>query len=241
MPINFTRQPLFLQVYETLAQRIVSGEWTPGRPIPSETELARELGVSAGTLRKAFEMLEAAHLVERHQGRGTFVLDQSTKELTFRFVSLFDASDERITSTQTKLLSQSVGEATAAEREQLQTAAAEKILRTRRVRDHRGRPSSYEEASIRIGMLPGFQPKSRPARDYLVVPFAQEHATHLGRAVEKITYSAASSEIARVLDVKPSTPLLKLDRVVYSIKGEPVEWQLAFCNLAGGYYLAVMK
>jgi GntR family transcriptional regulator len=240
MPVNFARQPLFLQVYEALADRITSGVWTPGHLIPSETELAREFGVSAGTMRKALEVLEARHLVERRQGRGTFVLDHATDEMAFRFVNLFDAEGERITSTKTKLLSQSVAAAMPAEVEKLNTAPGEKVMRTRRVRDHKNRPFSYEEAAIRIAQLPGFQDEADPPGDYLLVPFAQKHGTRLGHAVEKITYAVASSEIGRALDVEPRTPLLKLDRVVHSITGEPVEWRMALCNLSGGYYVATM-
>ena len=65
MSINLTRQALYLQVYDSLAQRIASGMWKPGPPIPNEVDLAREFGVSPGTLRKALDLLEERRLVER--------------------------------------------------------------------------------------------------------------------------------------------------------------------------------
>jgi GntR family transcriptional regulator len=241
MSINLARQALFLQVYDSLAQRIASGVWMPGPPIPNETDLAREFGVSVGTMRKALDLLEERRLIERRQGRGTFVLDHATDELTFRYVNVFDANDERIVSTQTTVLSQGIGEATQAECDQLDTVKGEKILRTRRVRDHHRRPISYEEASIAVGRLSGFKRQPRSPSDYLIVPFAQQHGIRLGRATEKITHLPASSEIARLLQLKRGTELLKLDRVVYSIGGEAIEWRIAFCNLVGGYYVAVMK
>ena len=56
-----------------------SGEWKPGSAIPNESDLAREFGVSAGTMRKALDLMEGEHLLTRRQGRGTFVNDQSLR------------------------------------------------------------------------------------------------------------------------------------------------------------------
>ena len=44
---------LYLQVRDALAERIAKGAWRPGALIPNEGELAREFGVSPGTMRKA--------------------------------------------------------------------------------------------------------------------------------------------------------------------------------------------
>ncbi|HXE85900.1 MAG TPA: GntR family transcriptional regulator, partial [Hyphomicrobiaceae bacterium] len=43
---------------DMLAERIARREWKPGFVVPNEGELARELGVSAGTVRKALDLME---------------------------------------------------------------------------------------------------------------------------------------------------------------------------------------
>jgi GntR family transcriptional regulator len=55
--VAFLNRPLYLQVRDVLAERIVSGDLLPGSAIPSETDLAREIGVSAGTVRKALQLM----------------------------------------------------------------------------------------------------------------------------------------------------------------------------------------
>jgi GntR family transcriptional regulator len=60
------------QVKSYLKERIVAGEFEEGR-IPSENELAVELGVSRTTVRDALSRLENEGAVYRKQGAGTFV------------------------------------------------------------------------------------------------------------------------------------------------------------------------
>lgn len=47
-----------------------------GTRLPSEPELARELGVSRATLREAMRMFEAQGMIRRRQGAGTFIIGQ---------------------------------------------------------------------------------------------------------------------------------------------------------------------
>jgi GntR family transcriptional regulator len=62
-----------VQVYTALKDWIHQGAYAPGGRLPSEPELCELFGVSRITVRAAVEMLEKQALVERKQGRGTFV------------------------------------------------------------------------------------------------------------------------------------------------------------------------
>jgi DNA-binding FadR family transcriptional regulator len=59
-PIGF--KPLYAQVRERLMRRLVEGAWLPGMLLPSEMELARQLNVSQGTVRKALDSMTADNL-----------------------------------------------------------------------------------------------------------------------------------------------------------------------------------
>ncbi|MFV9509792.1 GntR family transcriptional regulator [Tepidibacillus sp. LV47] len=66
-------RPLYLLVIDKIKQDIESGKLKPGQKLPSEFELAKELGVSRATLREALRMLEDENVIIRKQGVGTFV------------------------------------------------------------------------------------------------------------------------------------------------------------------------
>ncbi|XLM22464.1 GntR family transcriptional regulator, partial [Chromobacterium piscinae] len=69
MTVNaLKRQPLYAQVKQLLQQRIGAGEWQTHDALPSEWELADELGASQGTVRKALSELVDAGLLYRQQG-----------------------------------------------------------------------------------------------------------------------------------------------------------------------------
>jgi GntR family transcriptional repressor for pyruvate dehydrogenase complex len=56
-----------------LEQYITSGSFEPGGKIPSERDLAEQLGVGRSSIREALKVLEAIGLLETRQGEGTFV------------------------------------------------------------------------------------------------------------------------------------------------------------------------
>lgn len=64
---------LYLQLTSSLADAISSGELPAGSRLPSERDLAAQLGVSRTTTVNAYRELEARGLVRGFVGRGTFV------------------------------------------------------------------------------------------------------------------------------------------------------------------------
>ena len=70
---SVVREPLYVQVHRILTQRIKDGEWGSGEKIPSETDLARQMDVSVGTMRKALGWLVSDGVLVRQAGHGSFV------------------------------------------------------------------------------------------------------------------------------------------------------------------------
>ncbi|MDH0344427.1 FadR/GntR family transcriptional regulator [Chromobacterium haemolyticum] len=58
---------------ENIAKRLADGDWPLGARIPTEPELAEQLGISRNTVREAVRVLLYAGLLEVRQGDGSYV------------------------------------------------------------------------------------------------------------------------------------------------------------------------
>ncbi|POZ61034.1 FadR/GntR family transcriptional regulator [Chromobacterium alticapitis] len=58
---------------ENLSAQLAAGRWPLGSRLPTEPELAEELGISRNTVREAIRVLLYAGLLEVRQGDGTYV------------------------------------------------------------------------------------------------------------------------------------------------------------------------
>ncbi|ORL99335.1 FadR/GntR family transcriptional regulator [Prescottella equi] len=67
--------PLVPQLEQVLRGRIDSGEWPVGRRLPSEAELAAELGVGRSSVREAVRLLARDGWLDVRHGVGTFVAE----------------------------------------------------------------------------------------------------------------------------------------------------------------------
>ena len=71
--------PFYRQLVDGVSDLIRGGQLDPGARLPSVRELATQLAVSLITIRRAYADLEAAGLIVRRQGQGTFVADDVGK------------------------------------------------------------------------------------------------------------------------------------------------------------------
>jgi GntR family transcriptional regulator len=72
---------------------------------------------------------------------------------------------------------------------------------------------------------------------YRLSALAQSNAIMVGRADERVTVLSANESDARDLDVAVGTPLLGLDRVIFSDHDDPLEWRVARCHLRNERYV----
>ena len=64
---------LYAEIYQDLLNKIMSGEYQKGDFLPTETEMEKIYSVSKAPIRQAVTKLVNMGLVERKQGKGTFV------------------------------------------------------------------------------------------------------------------------------------------------------------------------
>ena len=67
-------QPIYEQIVEQIKKQILQGTLQEGAPLDSVRMLAKDLKVSALTVKKAYDALEEEQLIATVHGKGSFVL-----------------------------------------------------------------------------------------------------------------------------------------------------------------------
>ena len=74
-------KPIWRQIYELIAMRILSGEWMESERIVSVRELAAEVGVNPNTVMRSYEKLDADGIIFNRRGIGYFVAEGAKEHI----------------------------------------------------------------------------------------------------------------------------------------------------------------
>lgn len=84
--------PRYLAVAGAIARAIDSGELPPGAQLPPQRDLAERLGVTVGTVSRAYGLAKKRRLIAGEVGRGTFVQGVTSRE---RSANVIPKTEER--------------------------------------------------------------------------------------------------------------------------------------------------
>jgi GntR family transcriptional regulator len=216
----------FQRLQADLAQLI---DRTPaGQRLPSEPDLAKQLGVSRATLRDAMRTFETQGLVRRRQGSGTFVVGK---------VQALDSGLEVLESIETmakrlglsiSITNLSVEQITADENaaENLGLAVGAPLLRVRRVICADGRPVAYfvdtlPESVLRMEDLPADFRGS-------VLDILLERGDALKTSRANISALGATADVAKALQIQRGDVLLHFHSQLFDGSGRIVDYSLSY-------------
>lgn len=209
------------QISGLLADRIGSGRIAQGQALPPERELADQLGVSRATLRRALADLAAAGLVERHQGRGTFVAGGRLSEEANALTSLTELGASRGLAASARVLELDVVEADDADSERFSIAPGAPVVLLHRLRLLDGLPVSLDRTRVPREALPDLEALDfRHDSLYAALERAGRGPARADYTVEAVP---ADPVPARLLEVAAGTPLLRASTVSRDAAGRVVE------------------
>ncbi|REK76585.1 GntR family transcriptional regulator [Paenibacillus paeoniae] len=70
---NASDEPIYGQIVRQIRNLILNNELAPGQSLPSIRQLAKDLGISVITTKRAYEELEKEGLIDSVVGKGSFV------------------------------------------------------------------------------------------------------------------------------------------------------------------------
>lgn len=74
--------PIYVQIMEQISKMVASGELQMGDQLPTVRQLATDLRINWNTVARAYKLLDEAGLISTQQGRGTYIWEAPTEEIT---------------------------------------------------------------------------------------------------------------------------------------------------------------
>ena len=199
-----------------------------GQRLPSEPELAKQLGVSRATLRDAMRTFETQGLIRRRQGSGTFVVGK---------VQALDSGLEVLESLETmaKRLGLEISvsnlnvEQMAADKniaEHLNLAVGAPVMSVRRVIRTDSRPVAYLEDTLPVDVL---HMDDLPADFHgSVLDFLLDRGDSLKTSRANISAIGGTADVAKALEIQRGDVLLHFYSQLFNESGKVVDYSLSY-------------
>ncbi|RLQ88073.1 PLP-dependent aminotransferase family protein [Notoacmeibacter ruber] len=161
-----SRQPIYLRLADAIEKAIISSELAPGAKLPPQRNLAFDLGVTLGTVTRAYQTARERGLLTGEVGRGTFVRNGEEAEssnLSSNSDPVFGMLGKRYSSTpQSKgpLIFSSTSAPNVGQMEAIKATFENTVAKDEhRLIDYvRRLPPSWSEAGARWLSMGGWQP-----------------------------------------------------------------------------------
>ncbi len=214
--------PLYAQVKELLRSRIGSASRDSERRLPSERELARQLGVSRMTVRQALRDLADEGTVFTAPGRGTFLATNKMAQPLGALTSFTqDMLRRGLAPSSTTLAAEQIVDPHVAE--VLGIAPESPIARIRRLRLADGEPMAIETTHLPLVLCPGILALDLE-HGSLYETLSGRYQLRLRTAEQSIEARIADHAIAQVLRLEPHSAVLFIERRTQLEDGRTIEF-----------------
>ncbi|MCI9670543.1 MAG: GntR family transcriptional regulator [Lawsonibacter sp.] len=222
MKLNEKGLPLYYQIEKYMREKILGNEWPVGTQIPTETELMELFSVSRATLRQAVGNLCNEGLLERLQGRGTFVktkapyigdYTQVWLEQDARHVQETLSFEDRQGSS-IRHLCDSMG------------ISSDSVLVSIKCLHSNIDARSVEPSNVTISYFPKDRfpdIKDRFSDEYSIYHLMEKHYNiHLRSALSVFNAVCLEEQLSRLLELPSGTPVICIEKTLFDEMEQPV-------------------
>lgn len=206
----------YAEVAELLKDEVHRGTWAPRQAIPSESELAKNFGVALGTMRKALDLLVEQGVIERVQGKGTYVRGPLVGSSMLRFFR-FEGGKP---SSKVLSVERIAADATIAAALNIEVSAP--VLEIKRIRSLIT-PYLSEKIYLDAQRFSGLETVDWEDCELLYPIYQQYCGQVVNRAVDTISFGWMNAEDAKNLVQHEGAAAVIVRRVAYAMNGDVLE------------------
>ncbi|MBE0408890.1 MAG: GntR family transcriptional regulator [Anaerolineales bacterium] len=218
-----TAIPIYVQIAETLLNRIESGELVPGDRLPPERELSEMLSVNRMTVRRALNMLAGQGLLIRRRGDGTYVAGPKIELNAGRLFPFTKGMQRkgympgaRVITFEKKMAGTSVASF-------LSLPVSAPVYYVHRLRLINQEPVMLEEFTIPTQRFQDFENFDLTSRSLFEI-LETEYQVTVSQARQSLEPVLATEYEAQLLEIEKGAPLMLERRVSLDQDGYPIEY-----------------
>lgn len=215
--------PLYVQIAESLLERIRVGELVPDQRLPSERELSKSLNVSRMTLRAALRVLDNKGLLVRRPGDGTYVAKPKIERQAAKLVPFTESMRSRGYQTRARLIvfERRLAEVSVANK--LKVPVSAPVYYFQRLRLINKEPVLLETCTMPIYRFPDLEKHDLEARSVYEI-LETEYSIMPHHSEQSLEAVSATDFEAELLGLEPGTPLMLERRLAFDKDGYPLEY-----------------
>lgn len=214
--------PLYHQIKQNLRDLIDEGVLQADQMLPAETELGEHYGVHRLTVRQAIGELVREGVLRRQRGVGTFVAAPKLTQALARAMGFSERIREAGLQPSSRVVSFEVTQAAASFAQRLSVTPGAIVYKLVRLRCADGQPVMLETAWLSRDRFPGLD-----GFDFAVASLyevlAERFDCRVVAADETLEPVLIGENEARLLEVRPRTPALRVELISFDQRGQPVE------------------
>lgn len=216
--------PLYHQLKELLRDKMASGEWQPGQRIPTERQLCELFGVSRATTTQALKDLERMGLVERRQGKGSFVAQPKLVQNLLGFYTFTEGTLNGNLKPAMRILATEVTVASPRVVQLLGLTTGQRVIRIERLRLVNAEPVLMDESFIPHDLCPGLVTEDLE-NNLLHDLLSEKYGVRMVEQEKWVEPVVLDDYEAGLLRTKRGALGLQVERVAYSQGRLPVEFR----------------
>ncbi|MFT8343327.1 MAG: GntR family transcriptional regulator [Clostridium beijerinckii] len=212
--------PLYEQLMKKLQESIISGTYQPGEKLLSEIEMAKYYNVSVITVRKAIKELENKGLVEKKQGKGTFVAIPKYRKDMNQIISFTESCRIMGVKSGAQLIEQKVLIPSDDILKKLDLPLGSQTVFISRLRFVNDEPMAIETNyfPLEYAFL-----LNEPLNDCSLFQILKDKINlNISKSKKVIEICRATTKEAKLLNIRKNNPLLLIRSTAFSDDGNPV-------------------
>ncbi len=215
--------PRYYQLKEIIREKVRSGAWPPGEPIPSERELSEQYGISRMTVRQSVSELVNEGLLFREQGRGTFVDRPKISQQLLRLTGFSEDIGARQQLPSARVLEMAMRPCDETIATRLRIKPGQLVFQLRRLRLADAEPLALETSILSfIGCERLLDEDLERHSLYRLLETVYQQP--LVEAEQEVEAGLAGAPEAETLGIAPGDPVLLTRRLTFTERQRPIEY-----------------